>query len=165
MRDRTVSISSAGKTFSTTGWKVGWVCASPALATAVWGVKQFLTFANAAPLQPAIAVGLGLGAGYLSSLAPALQAKRDLLAGGLSAAGFEVLRTEGTYFLTADISPLGESDGLAFCRALPQRCGVVAVPSQVFYDDAEAGARYVRFAVCKRDEVLLEACDRLARLA
>jgi N-succinyldiaminopimelate aminotransferase len=164
MRERTVSISSAGKTFSTTGWKVGWACASPALTTAVWGVKQFLTFANAAPLQPAVAVGLGLGQDHLSSLAPALRAKRDLLAGGLTAAGFDVLRSEGTYFLTADISPLGESDGLAFCRALPERCGVVAVPSQVFYDHAAAGARYVRFAVCKRDEVLLEACERLARL-
>lgn len=164
MRERTVLISSAGKTFSTTGWKIGWVCSTPELVAAVTGVKQFLTYTNAAPLQPAVATGLSLGRDHLSTLGPALQAKRDLLTTGLVGAGFDVLRSEATYFLTVDISPLGETDGLAFCRALPARAGVVAVPTQVFYDDPAAGGRYVRFAVCKRDEVLREACERLAAL-
>jgi N-succinyldiaminopimelate aminotransferase len=164
MRERTVTISSAGKTFSCTGWKVGWVCASPELTSAVTTVKQFLTYTNAAPLQPAVAVALGLGRPYFTGLAGDLRAKRDLLSDGLAAAGFEVHRPAGTYFVTADITPLGESDGLAFCRSLPDRCGVVAVPVQVFYDDPKAGQSLVRFAFCKRDEVLAEAVSRLHRL-
>ena len=116
------------------------------------------------PLQPAVAVALGLPPGYVDGVRAALERKRDMLCAGLTAAGFGVLRPSGTYFVTADITPLGGVDGAEFCRELPHRCGVVAVPTQVFYDDVEAGRRLVRFAYCKRDEVLDEAISRLARL-
>ncbi len=164
MADRTITISSAGKTFSFTGWKVGWACGSAELVTAVRTAKQFLTYVNAAPFQHAIVVGLGLGDDYFAGLRSSLQSKRDLLCDGLEKAGFGVDRPDGTYFATADIRPLGETDGLAFCRALPARCGVVAVPSQVFYQDPERGRHLVRFTFCKRDEVLGEAAARLAAL-
>jgi N-succinyldiaminopimelate aminotransferase len=164
MRERTITISSAGKTFSCTGWKIGWVCASPELTSAVTRVKQVLTYTNAAPLQPAITVALGLPRTYYTDLAASLRAKRDLLCDGLAAAGFGVHRPAGTYFVTADITPLGESDGLEFCRSLPARCGVVAVPEQVFYDDVKAGQSLIRFAFCKRDDVLADATARLRSL-
>ncbi len=165
MRDRTITISSGAKTFSCTGWKIGWVCASPELITAVRTAKQFLTFAGGTPLQHAIAVGLRLPDARIASLAEELREKRDRLSGGLVAAGLDVLPTAGTYFVTVDIRSVGEHDGLAFCRALPERCGVVAVPSVVFYDDIEAGAPFVRFAVCKRLDVIDEAVARLKGLA
>jgi N-succinyldiaminopimelate aminotransferase len=164
MRDRTVTISSAGKTFSCTGWKVGWICAQPDLVDAVTRVKQFLTYTNAAPLQPAVAVALRLPQRYFDDLAAGLRAKRDALCAGLTDAGFEVHRPAGTYFVVADASPFGTDDGLAFCRSLPARCGVVAVPVRVFYDDPDAGRTLVRFAFCKRDEVLAEAVQRLRTL-
>jgi N-succinyldiaminopimelate aminotransferase len=165
MRDRTVQISSAGKTFSCTGWKVGWACGPAPLVSALLRVKQFLTFVNAGPLQPAVAVALDLAPSYVDGLRAGLQAKRDRLCAGLADAGFDVFTPQGTYFVTVDITPLGGTDGVEFCRALPQRCGVVAVPTQVFYDDAAAGRRLIRFAFCKRDEVLDEAISRLARSA
>jgi len=165
MADRTVTISSAGKTFSFTGWKIGWVCARPPLVKAVQAAKQLLTYVNGGPFQPAVAVGLGLGDDYFSDLAADLQARRDLLCDGLSAAGFKVAVPQGTYFVIADISGFGESDGLEFCRALPQRCGVVAVPVDVLCDDKSLGAPLVRFAACKRPEVLEQAAERLASLA
>ncbi|MGH3713520.1 MAG: pyridoxal phosphate-dependent aminotransferase [Micromonosporaceae bacterium] len=163
MRERTLRISSAGKTFSCTGWKVGWVSGPPALVSAVTRVKQFLTFVNAGPLQPAIAVALGLPESYYQEYVADMQAKRDLLCEGLADAGFEVYRPEGSYFVTAGIGGLAgpDADGLDFCRSLPERCGVVAVPTQVFYDDPEAGRQIVRFAICKRPEVLAEAASRL----
>ncbi|MCW2566478.1 MAG: aminotransferase [Mycobacterium sp.] len=164
MAERTLQVSSAGKTFSVTGWKVGWVCGPAELVAAVTRVKQFLTYTNAAPLQPAVAVGLGLGDGYFTALRDGLQARRDQLCAGLAEAGFTVFRPEGTYFVTCDIRPLGGTDGLEFCRSLPARCGVVAVPTQVFYDDVEAGRHLVRFAFCKRPEVLAEAVNRLRTL-
>jgi N-succinyldiaminopimelate aminotransferase len=164
MRDRTVLISSAGKTFSCTGWKVGWACGPARLISAVTRVKQFLTFVNAAPFQPAVAVALALPPSYYDGFRDSLRSKRDRLCAGLSDAGFGVLRPAGTYFVTADITPLGGRDGLEFCRSLPERCGVVAVPTQVFYDDVEAGRHLVRFAFCKRDEVLDEAVARLRKL-
>jgi N-succinyldiaminopimelate aminotransferase len=164
MRERTVTISSGAKTFSFTGWKVGWVTATPELVTAVRTAKQFLTFVNGGPFQYAIAAGLALPDSFYSGAAASLRRKRDLLAGGLRSAGFEVYVPQGTYFITTDIAALGESDGLEFCRSLPLRCGVVAVPNAVFYDDREAGRSQVRFAFCKRDEVLAEAADRLGRL-
>ena len=164
MRERTITISSGGKTFAFTGWKVGWACAAPPLIDAVRTVKQFLTYVNAAPLQPAIALGLGLPDRYYEELAAALEAKRDLLCAGLDQAGFEVFRPAGTYFVTADIRPLGETDGMAFCRALPERCGVVAIPTQVFYADPARGRHLVRFTFCKREEVLEEAVTRLQKL-
>jgi N-succinyldiaminopimelate aminotransferase len=164
MRDRTVRVSSAGKTFSCTGWKVGWVTGPASLVSAVLRVKQFLTFVNAAPLQPAVAVALGLPDGYFTAFRDGLQARRDRLVAGLSDAGFAVLPAEGSYFVTADIRPLGGGDGLEFCRGLPARCGVVAVPTQVFYDHPDAGRHLVRFAFCKRAEVIDEAVRRLRRL-
>jgi len=165
MRDRTVTISSAGKSFSMTGWKTGWVCARPELVAAVRTVKQFLTYVHGAPFQHAAAAGLRLPDDYFEGLALDMAAKRDLLAGGLADAGFTVFPSAGTYFVTVDIRPLGETDGLAFCRSLPARCGVVAVPTVVFYDDVDAGAPLVRFMFGKRREVLEEAVVRLKGLA
>jgi len=164
MRERTVSISSAGKTFSFTGWKIGWVTGTADLVAAVRTTKQFLTYVSGGPFQYAIATGLGLADAFYADLADDLRRKRDLLAAGLAQAGFDVFPPQGTYFITTDISPLGEQDGAAFCRALPRRCGVVAIPNAVFYDDAQAGRSQVRFAFCKRDEVLAEAAARLQRI-
>ncbi|MGK5629949.1 pyridoxal phosphate-dependent aminotransferase [Streptomyces sp. URMC 123] len=164
MRERTVTISSAGKTFSFTGWKVGWVTGSPELVSAVRSAKQFLTYVASGPFQYAVAEALRLPDAYFHGLREDLRAKRDLLTEGLAAAGFTVFRPAGTYFVTTDIRPLGESDGFAFCRALPERCGVVAIPNAVFYDHREAGAPFVRFAFCKRVNVLAEAVSRLSCL-
>ena len=170
MRERTISIGSAGKTFSFTGWKVGWVTAPAELRNAVMTAKQFLTFVNAAPLQPAVEVGLRLGDDYFDGLRNDLLAKRERLQAGLEAAGFDVLHTQGTYFLTCDIRSVAERNGLPgtsieFCLALPEAAGVVAVPSEVFYTTKEAGRHLIRFAFCKKDEVLDEAIERLAVLA
>ncbi|MEK9519657.1 pyridoxal phosphate-dependent aminotransferase [Streptomyces venezuelae] len=165
MRERTVTIGSAGKTFSFTGWKVGWITASPELTAAVRSAKQFLTYVSSGPFQYAIAEALRLPTAYFDTLRADLQRKRDLLGDGLRAAGFEVYRPRGTYFITTDITPLGEKDAHAFCRALPERCGVVAIPNSVFYDDPDAGRSQVRFAFCKKDDVLIEAGSRLRRLA
>ncbi|NED15756.1 pyridoxal phosphate-dependent aminotransferase [Streptomyces sp. SID9124] len=164
MRERTVSISSAGKTFSFTGWKVGWAMADAPLIAAVRTAKQYLTYVSAGPFQYAIAEALRLPDTYFNSFRADLRRKRDLLGGGLREAGFEVYQPEGTYFITTDITPFGEKDAYAFCRALPERCGVVAIPNSVFYDDPEAGRSQVRFTFCKRDDVLHEAAGRLQRL-
>ncbi|MET8826431.1 pyridoxal phosphate-dependent aminotransferase [Streptomyces sp. NPDC004610] len=164
MRERTVTIGSAGKTFSFTGWKVGWVTGTPELVTAVRSAKQFLTYVASGPFQYAVAQALALPEDYFTAFRADMAAKRDLLAAGLADAGFTVFRPAGTYFVTTDIRPLGESDGFAFCRALPERAGVVAVPNAVFYDDREAGAPFVRFAFCKRTAVLEEAVRRLSKL-
>jgi N-succinyldiaminopimelate aminotransferase len=163
MAGRTVTISSAGKTFAFTGWKIGWVTGSAELVTAVRTVKQFLTFVSGGPFQYAVAEGLALPDSYYAQLNGDLRARRDLLCDGLAEAGFAVYRPAGTYFVTTDISSLGETDGIAFCRALPQRAGVVAIPAAVFYDDAKAGESLVRFAFCKKPEVLEEALTRLRR--
>ncbi|MEV5407708.1 pyridoxal phosphate-dependent aminotransferase [Thermopolyspora sp. NPDC052614] len=165
MRERTVMISSAGKTFSATGWKTGWICAPAPLVTAAQTVKQFLTFTANAPWQVAVAYALRHETDWVTRLRADLQAKRDRLMSGLSAAGFEVLRPAGTYFVQTDIRPLGFTDGLDLTRRLPELAGVVAIPTQVFYDHAEAGRHFVRFAFCKRDEVIDEAVRRLTRLA
>jgi N-succinyldiaminopimelate aminotransferase len=165
MADRTLTISSAGKTFSVTGWKVGWVSGPAELVSAVRGVKQFLTFVGSGPFQPAVALGLGLGDDVYSGVAASLQARRDLLSAGLESAGFEVARPGGTYFVVADPRPLGYDDGLALCRALPELAGVVGVPVSVFHDDKDAAPALVRFAFCKREEVLREAVERLHRLS
>ncbi len=161
MRERTLRISSAGKTFSCTGWKVGWATGPARLVSAVQRVKQFLTFVNASPLQPAVAVALGLPDAYFAGFNAGLRANRDRLTAGLTAAGFEVFPSHGTYFVTADIRPLGGTDGIEFCRELPGRVGVVAVPTQVFYDHQDAGRHLIRFAFCKRPEVIDQAADRL----
>jgi len=165
MRERTLRISSAGKSFSCTGWKVGWATGPAPLVSATTRVKQFLTFVNAGPLQPAVAVALRLPDSYFTGFRDALQSRRDRLVAGLTDAGFGVLPSEGTYFVTADITPLGGTDGADFCRALPERCGVVAVPTQVFYDHQEQGRRLIRFAFCKREDVIAEAATRLRTLA
>jgi len=162
MRERTVTISSAAKTFSFTGWKIGWVTASPELVTAVRTVKQFLTYVTGGPFQYAVAGALAMPDAYYASIAADLRVKRDLLCSGLAEAGFEVYRPAGTFFVTTDIRGLGEKDGMEFCRELPRRAGVVAIPSSVFYDDQEAGRTQVRFAFCKKEEVLREALARLA---
>ncbi|MFF7143790.1 pyridoxal phosphate-dependent aminotransferase [Streptomyces nodosus] len=161
MRERTVTIGSAGKTFSFTGWKVGWVTGAPDLVAAVRSAKQFLTYVASGPFQYAVAEALCLPDSYFADFRADMLAKRDLLAGGLERAGFKVFRPAGTYFITTDIRPLGESDGFTFCRALPERCGVVAIPNAVFYDHREQGAPFVRFAFCKRTGVLEEAASRL----
>ncbi|MFE7954157.1 pyridoxal phosphate-dependent aminotransferase [Streptomyces sp. NPDC057413] len=163
MRERTLTISSSGKTFSYTGWKVGWVTAAPPLVAAVRSAKQFLTYVSAGPFQYAVAEALNLPESYFTGLREDLRGKRDLLAAGLAEAGFGVFRTAGTYFITTDIRPLGFDDGFAFCRALPERAGVVAIPNAVFYDHREAGAPFVRFAFCKRTEVLADAAERLRK--
>ncbi|SER66709.1 succinyldiaminopimelate aminotransferase apoenzyme [Pedococcus cremeus] len=163
MAERTLTISSAGKTFSATGWKVGWVTGPADAVAAVRTVKQFLTFVGSGPFQPAVAVALGLGDDVYAGLADSLQAKRDLLVAGLRSAGLEVAVPSGTYFVIADTAPLGATDGPAFCRRLPSVAGVVGVPVSVFHDDVEAARTLVRFAFCKRDEVLREAVARLSR--
>ncbi|MFJ3654494.1 pyridoxal phosphate-dependent aminotransferase [Streptomyces nigra] len=165
MRERTVTISSAGKTYSFTGWKVGWVTASPALVTAVRSAKQYLTYVSAGPFQYAVAEALSLPDSYFAEFRADMLAKRNILAGGLEEAGFTVYRPAGTYFVTADIRPLGETDGIAFCRALPERAGVVAIPTAVFYDHRDQGAPFVRFAFCKQAHVLEEAATRLKTLS
>jgi N-succinyldiaminopimelate aminotransferase len=156
MRERTVTIGSAGKTFSVTGWKIGWVCAAPRLTTAVRTVKQFLTYVNGGPFQPAIAHGLALPDGYYEAAAAQLRLQRDLLCDGLAELGYDVIRPQATDFATVDV----HADAVEFCRALPRDKRVVAIPSSVFYD-SDAGDTHVRFAFCKRPEVLAEALIRL----
>ncbi len=164
MAGRTLTISSAGKTFSFTGWKVGWATGPRHLVRAVLMAKQFLTFVSGAPFQPAIAAGLRLPDAFFDAVRDDLRRKRDLVCAGLRDAGFEVFEPQGTYFVTADVRPLGFTDGFQLCRELPHRVGVVAIPHQVFYDDVEAGRPLVRFAFCKRDDVLVEAMTRLRSL-
>ncbi|AYY11869.1 putative succinyldiaminopimelate transaminase DapC [Actinobacteria bacterium YIM 96077] len=164
MADRTLTISSAGKTFSVTGWKIGWMHGRAELVAAARAVKQFLTFVSGGPLQPAVAAGLRLGDEVFHDLGRNLQRKRDLLVAGLQRAGFDVFPTSGTYFVIVDAAPLGFDDGVELCQRLPELAGVAAVPVSVFCDDKESTRSLVRFAFCKRDEVLHAAADRLSRL-
>ncbi len=164
MRDRTMRIGSAGKTFSLTGWKIGYVTAGAELSALVGRAHQNLTFATAPNLQRAVAVGLAKDDGYFASLATTLQARRDQLAGGLAGIGLRVLPTSGTYFLTTDFAPLGfDGDDVAFCRHITRQAGVTAIPMSAFYDAPDAPQHYARFAFCKRPEVLEEAIGRLRR--
>ncbi len=165
MADRTLTLSSVGKSYSFTGWKVGWATGPADLVGALVGAKQWLTYTSGAPLQPAVAVALDEHPDYPRELARTLQERRDRLTSGLGEAGLAPYSCEGTYFLTTDVTHLGWDSGHDFCRALPDRAGVVAIPTEVFYDDPDApgaGRHLVRWAFCKQDHVLDEAVRRLA---
>ncbi|RHA38056.1 pyridoxal phosphate-dependent aminotransferase [Cellulomonas rhizosphaerae] len=170
MAERTLTVSSAGKTLSFTGWKVGWVSGPEHLVTAVRTVKQFLTYVSGAPFQPAVAFALGDPgvAAWVDELAASLASRRDLLCDGLTAAGFAVVRPQGTYFVLADAAGLGYADGAALCRDLPALAGVVGVPVTAFTHDGSSADRelrsWVRFTFVKRESVLREAVERLAAL-
>ncbi len=163
MWERTLSLSSAGKSWSFTGWKVGWATGPAALVAALVAAKQWLTFTSGAPLQPAVARALDETPDFPRELARDLEGRRDLLCAGLAATGMEVRVPEGTYFATTDVRGLGWGDARDFCAALPGLAGVVAIPMSFFYDDAEAGRPLVRWTFCKRREVLTDALDRLAK--
>ncbi|MBB6628367.1 pyridoxal phosphate-dependent aminotransferase [Nocardioides sp. KIGAM211] len=165
MFERTLTLSSAGKSYSFTGWKVGWATGPADLVGAVLAAKQWLTFTSGSPLQPAVAHALDEEPDWPAALARDLQARRDLLCAGLADVGLDVRVPEGTYFATSDISSLGWEDGLSFCLALPERAGVVAIPSQVFHDDptgAGPGGQLVRWAFCKEPGVIRDGLARLA---
>lgn len=162
MAERTVTISSAGKSFSVTGWKIGWATGPAHLVAAVEGAKNWLSYSSGAPLQPAVAVALNEHDGFHQTLASELRTKRDLLCDGLESLGMTVYRPDGTYFATTDVSTYGYADGRAFCLALPDVAGVVAIPSQVFYDNLDEGRHLVRWAFCKRAQVITEGLERLS---
>ncbi|MFF0630985.1 pyridoxal phosphate-dependent aminotransferase [Nocardia sp. NPDC004151] len=161
MFERTIVISSAAKTFSVTGWKIGWACAPAPLLDAVLAAKQFLTFVGGGPFQPAVAHALDHEQQWVAALRDTLAEKRLRLSAALSEAGFGVKRSDGTYFVCADITPLGASDAYAFCRELPERLGVAAVPVSVFADDKAAWNHLVRFTFCKKEETIAEGVRRL----
>ena len=161
MFERTITIGSGGKTFSFTGWKVGWATGPRDLVAAVRTVRQHLSFASSGPFQWAIAMGLGMDDTYFREFRMDLAAKRDLLCSGLAELGFRVVDPQGTYFATTDVRPLGFADGEEFCRVMPHRAGVVAIPHQALCARQEVGSPYVRWAFCKRPQVLTEALDRL----
>jgi N-succinyldiaminopimelate aminotransferase len=164
--DRTVTISSGGKTFSTTGWKIGWLTAPTAIRDAIVSVKQFLTFVNGAPFQPATVVGLGLPDAYFQDVAAALERRCGLLSAGLRSAGFGVSSPAGGYFVVADATPLGYPDAVELCRLLPELVGVVAIPLTAFVhpEHHDHYRPLVRFAFCKQDELLVRAAAQLAGL-
>ncbi|MCE0538941.1 pyridoxal phosphate-dependent aminotransferase [Kineosporia rhizophila] len=164
MAARTVTISSAGKTFSVTGWKIGWLHARPEIVDAVTAVKQFLTYVNGSPFQPAVATGLALPDEQIRAIGTDLAQRSALLTDGLKAAGFGVRPSDGTYFVIADAAPLGYADGAALCNDLPRLAGVVGVPVQAFAEDPSQPSSLVRFACCKRPEVIAEAASRLAAM-
>ncbi len=163
--ERTVTISSGGKTFSATGWKIGWIVAPEQLLKPILAVKQYLTYVNGAPFQPAIAVGLGLPDEFFARAAATLRAKRDILSAGLTSAGFAVSIPDAGYFIVADATPLGITDSAEFCRALPALAGVVGVPVSAFVRPENRGdyAGLVRFAFCKKVDVLERAAAQLAK--
>ncbi|HWC34643.1 MAG TPA: pyridoxal phosphate-dependent aminotransferase [Mycobacteriales bacterium] len=165
MRERCVAISSAGKSFSVTGWKIGWVCAPPPLLRAVNTVKQFLTYTHNPAMQQAVAYALRNEMQWVRDLRDSLQQRRDQLATGLEQIGMRVTRPQGTYFIQADVRPLGTSDGEKFARDLPRLAGVVGIPTAVFCDTPDVGGPFVRFAFCKRPEVIDAAVQRLASVA
>ncbi|UGT39884.1 pyridoxal phosphate-dependent aminotransferase [Nocardia yamanashiensis] len=161
MAERTVVISSAAKTFSVTGWKIGWACAPAPLLDAVLAAKQFLTFVGGGPFQPAVAHALQNEQQWVAALRDTISEKRLRLSAALREAGFGVKRSDGTYFVCADITPLGATDAYAFCRELPARLGVAAVPVSVFADDKASWNHLIRFTFCKKEETLAEGVRRL----
>jgi len=166
MFERTITVSGVGKTFSVTGWKTGWASGPAELVARVRAVKQFLTFAGGTPLQHAAAAALALPDSVPAELVERLRGKRDRLAAGLAAAGFEVLDSQATYFLNVDGTPLGEPDATALCERLPVEVGIVAIPTAVFAADPQGATRsLIRFAFPKDDAVIDEALARLARWA
>src|SRR6266498_5332692 len=165
MRERTITISSFGKTFSLTGWKIGWAAAPPALTAAVRAAHQFITFATATPLQHAAAAALAIGPDYYRDLAASYRRRRDYLVAELSGLGFRVDPPAGTYYVCADFRPLGFEDDVAFCRYLIEDVGVAAIPPSAFYENTRYGKTYVRFAFCKKEETLREAVRRLRSLS
>ena len=163
MRERCLRIGSAGKTFSLTGWKIGYVTGPAALCGVVAKAHQNLTFTTPPNLQRAVAVGLAKDDAYFEGLGTALGAKRTRLSQGLSAIGFGVLPAMGSYFVTADFAPLGfRGDDVALCRHITEEAGVTAIPVSAFYE-GDAPGHYARFAFCKQDAILDEAVGRLAR--
>ncbi|KQZ68550.1 pyridoxal phosphate-dependent aminotransferase [Nocardioides sp. Root151] len=162
MFERTVTLSSAGKMFSFTGWKIGWATGPRDLVQAVLGAKQWLSFSSGTPLQPAVAHALDHESDFYVGLTRSLQDRRDQLCAGLDKLDVDVRVPEGTYFVTTDVRRLGWADGDAFCRALPERAGVVAIPGQAFYDDLEEGRHLIRWAFCKEPDVIAEGIDRLS---
>jgi N-succinyldiaminopimelate aminotransferase len=162
MAERTLTLSSAGKSYSFTGWKVGWATGPAHLVEAVLAAKQWLTFTSGSPLQPAIAYALDEAADFPAQLRASLQQRRDLLCAGLADVGLDVRVPEGTYFAITDVSDLGWEDGMAFCLALPERAGVVAIPTQGFHDDLDAGRHLVRWAFCKETPLIEDGLRRLA---
>jgi N-succinyldiaminopimelate aminotransferase len=162
MAERTLTLSSAGKSYSFTGWKVGWATGPAGLVSAVLAAKQWLTFTSGSPLQPAIAYALDEAADFPAQLRASLQQRRDLLCAGLADVGLDVRVPEGTYFAITDVSDLGWEDGMAFCLALPERAGVVAIPTQGFHDDLDAGRHLVRWAFCKETPLIEDGLRRLA---
>ncbi len=165
MRDRTITISSTGKTFSMTGWKIGYTCASEALTAAIRTAHQFITFCNSAPFQPAMAEALMIEDEFFDQLLVEYRERRDRLCAGLADVGFGVRPPAGTYFVLADIRPLGFDDDVEFCRMLPAAVGVAAIPPTAFYVNKSAGRHLVRFAFCKTLDILDEAIRRLGGLA
>lgn len=166
LAERTVTVSSGGKTFGFTGWKIGWAIAPAPLRSAVQSVHQFVTFASASPLQAAVAAALRLPDAYFADFTAQYQRKRDLLLGALEAAGLPTYAPSGTYFVMADILDTGFTDDFAFCRFLTEHVGVAAIPPSAFYgkEHAPQGRRFARFAFCKREETLAEAARRLKNL-
>ena len=169
MFERTITISSMGKSFAFTGWKVGWASGTEPMMSGLLGIKQFVTFASGAPLQLGAAAALALPDSYFSDYAAWLQARRNQLVAGLDAAGFGLVQQQGTYFVTTDVRPLGFNDGLDFCQKLPELAGLVAIPLETLYDrkpgEESAGKALVRWAFCKQESVLTEAVERLGQLA
>ncbi len=162
MFDRTVTISSSGKTFSFTGWKIGWATGPADLVSAVEGAKNWLSYSSGAPFQPAIAHALDHETAFHEKLRDDLARRRDFLCERLDALGLEVHVPEGTYFVTTDVSAFGHPDGMAFCAAIADRAKVVAIPAQVFYEDgSEHGRHLIRWAFCKEQDVLAEGIRRL----
>ncbi|WP_072805267.1 pyridoxal phosphate-dependent aminotransferase [Rhodococcoides yunnanense] len=164
MFERTVTVSSAAKTFNATGWKTGWALGPAELISAVRAAKQFMTFVGGTPFQPAVAHALDHEDAWVENLRRGLQSKRDVLSTALTKAGLDVKESSGTYFVCADVSPLGETDALGFCRSLPDRIGVAAVPVTAFVDHPGSWKTLVRFAFCKKDAVLADAAERLLAL-
>lgn len=164
MRQRTVTVSSAAKTFSVTGWKIGWVCAPPELTAAVRIAKQFVTFTNGTPLQFGVAAGLELDDSYFDELRASYQRRRDQLCAGLADIGFDVTTPAGAFYVVADIRPLGFDDDVRFCLELPERAGVVAVPTSVLHLDRHRRRHLVRFAFCKSEAAIAAGLERLAQL-